>query len=68
MTPMQAIRAKCMECSNDSFKEIKLCSITNCPLYDFRLGKNPNIKREYTPEQREEMAKRLASARMSNES
>ena len=68
MTPMQAIRAKCMECSNDSFKEIKLCPITACPLYDFRLGKNPNIKREYTQEQREEMAKRLASYRNSNES
>lgn len=67
MTPMQAIRAKCMDCSNESFKEIKLCPVTECPLYPFRLGKNPNIKRTYTDEQREEMAKRLAAARQAQE-
>ena len=63
MTPMKAIRAKCLQCSNDSPKEVKLCPIKDCPLYAFRFGKNPNIKREYTPEQLEEMKKRLASAR-----
>ena len=63
MTPMKAIRAKCLQCSNESPKEVKLCPVTDCPLYEFRLGKNPNIKREYTPEQLEEMKKRLASAR-----
>ena len=63
MTPMKAIRAKCLQCSNESPKEVKLCPVTDCPLYDFRSGKNPNIKREYTPEQLEEMKKRLASAR-----
>lgn len=63
LTPMKAIRLKCLECSNESSKEVKLCPVTTCPLYDFRLGKNPNIKRTYTDEQREEMAKRLASAR-----
>ena len=39
--------------------EIKLCTCTDCPLYDFRLGKNPNIKkRELTEEQRAELRER----------
>lgn len=67
MTPMKAIRLKCLECSNGSSKEIKLCPMDDCPLYDFRLGKNPNIKRTYTDEQREEMAKRLDYARKAQE-
>ena len=67
MTPMKAIRLKCLECSNGSSKEIKLCPMDDCPLYDFRLGKNPNIKRTYTDEQREEMAKHLDYARKAQE-
>jgi len=52
MTPLKAIRAKCMDCMCEQPKEIKLCPITDCSLYPFRFGKNPNIKREYTDEQR----------------
>lgn len=40
-TPMKAIRAKCLECCCGSAYEVKLCEITSCPLYDFRLGKKP---------------------------
>lgn len=43
-TPMKAIRAKCMDCSGDNANEVKLCPITWCPLYPYRLGKNPAIK------------------------
>ena len=63
MTPIKAIRAKCLDCSNGSAYEVKLCPIKRCPLYEFRFGKNPNIKREYTDEQREEMRQRLMKAR-----
>lgn len=42
LTPLKAIRQKCLECSCGSFNEVKLCPITDCALYDFRLGKNPN--------------------------
>lgn len=44
MTPLKAIRAKCLECSNDQPKEVKLCSISKCDLFEFRFGKNPNRK------------------------
>ena len=60
MTPIQAIRAKCLDCCCDQVNEVKLCTAERCPLHPFRLGKNPNIKpREYTEEQREAMRQRL---------
>ena len=62
-TPMKAIRAKCMDC-NYTAHEIRLCPCTDCPLWPFRLGKNPNIKpRKLTEEQRAAAAERLATAR-----
>lgn len=40
-TPMRAIRAKCLECSNNSANEVKICPIKNCPLFPYRFGKRP---------------------------
>lgn len=40
-TPIKAIRAKCFECSGESFQEIRLCPIPGCPLWPFRFGKRP---------------------------
>lgn len=42
LTPVKAIRKHCLGCSNDSVKEVKECIIKECPLYPYRLGKNPN--------------------------
>lgn len=59
ITPIKAIRLKCLDCSNGSSNEVKLCHINRCPLYPFRLGKNPNFKpKELTEEQREELRRR----------
>lgn len=44
LTPMKAIRAKCLECSCGSSNEVRLCEVTTCPLYDFRFGKKPSAK------------------------
>lgn len=64
LTPMKAIRAKCLDCMCDSAQEVKLCPIVNCPLYEFRLGHNPNIKpREMTEEQKQALRERLAKSR-----
>ena len=41
LTPMKAIRAKCLECSNGQFKEVRLCTVKNCPLYEYRNGHRP---------------------------
>lgn len=67
MTPMKAIRAKCLDCCAGQYSEVKMCPCTTCPLYDFRLGKNPNRKpRNLTEEQREalrEHARKAQAAR-----
>lgn len=41
LTPMKAIRAKCLECSSGQFKEIRLCPVKTCPLYEYRNGHRP---------------------------
>ena len=43
LTPIKAIRAYCMECGERSYEEVKHCVITNCPLYQYRLGKRPTM-------------------------
>lgn len=42
MTPMRAIRAKCLDCSSQQPSEVRKCTITQCPLWPYRLGKRPS--------------------------
>ena len=44
LTPIKAIRAKCLECSNHQPKEVRECYIPECPIYPYRMGTNPNRK------------------------
>ena len=44
LTPMKAIRQNCIDCSGGSKKEVRECMIVDCPLYMYRLGKNPRRK------------------------
>lgn len=57
MTPLKAIRAKCLDCSCGSAAEVRECVIPTCPLFPFRMGHNPNIK--LTDEQRQKRADNL---------
>lgn len=43
-TPLKSIRQHCLECSGGSRLEVRKCNIENCPLYVYRLGKNPKRK------------------------
>ena len=61
-SPAKAIRAFCLECVETPF-EVKNCTAPGCPLYPFRFGRNPYLKREMTEEQKEASAARLAVAR-----
>lgn len=62
-SPSKAIRMKCLECANNSRKDVSVCSITTCPLFAFRFGKNPyskrgkNIPKEVIEARREQMKK-----------
>ena len=56
---LRAIRLKCYDCSAYQINEVNNCSITTCPLYSFRLGKNPFLRREMTDEEKKEIRDRL---------
>ena len=64
-TAIQSIREYCLGCCLESAMEVRLCPDNECPLYPYRLGKNPNIKRrEMTEEQKEAARERVKNARM----
>tara|TARA_Y100000591_G_scaffold320478_1_gene333955 strand:- start:6796 stop:7020 length:225 start_codon:yes stop_codon:yes gene_type:complete len=54
-TPIKSIREKCLDCTNGSRKEIRLCTVVQCALYPYRFGKRPaqaivDTKKEYYEE------------------
>lgn len=62
-SPLKAIKMKCLDCCGYQQSEVKLCTCVDCPLYNFRTGKNTTRKREMTEEQRQAAAERLRKAR-----
>ena len=65
--PVKAIREFCIECmggrENKNFlKQIKDCSSPDCPLYDFRFGKNPFHTKQLTDEQKKVKADQLKTS------
>lgn len=38
LTPIEAIRKKCLDCCCGQRKEVRLCVIKKCPLYPYRMG------------------------------
>ena len=62
--PVKAIRAFCLECSCGSTAEVKDCRVHKCPLFPFRLGKNPyRQRREMTEDEKQVLADMLREAR-----
>lgn len=60
LTPMRAIRAKCLDCCCNNHTEVKFCPSTDCPLYRFRSGHNPDRpKRVLSEEKRAVLAERM---------
>jgi hypothetical protein len=41
VSPLRALRLKCLDCCNDSAQEVRLCTAADCPSWPFRMGKNP---------------------------
>ena len=69
---LKAVRQFCAECFGMDrrdkkapfpYDDIHNCSDPMCPLFDFRLGKNPFVGRPMTEEQRKAAVERLAFAR-----
>jgi hypothetical protein len=69
VTPAQAMRMKCLDCSNGSRKEVAECVVDDCPLFPFRHGSRPQYagnvrsKRELTDSQREKLTAQLKRGR-----
>lgn len=60
---LKAVRAKCLNCSAGSAKEVDLCPIDDCPLFPFRYGKDPFRKKiEMTEEKKAILTERLKNA------
>lgn len=41
ITPIRAIRKKCLDCCCGSPAEVRLCEIKDCPLYPYKSGHKP---------------------------
>lgn len=64
LTPLSAIREKCLDCCCGSAREVKACPSTSCPLFLFRTGHTPFAnRRSVTSEERERLVKQLEEAR-----
>ena len=40
-TPIKAMRAKCLDCTCGSHIDIRKCTVIDCALYPYRIGKKP---------------------------
>ena len=68
ITPMKAIRLKCLDCSCGSNEEVKNCFAKKCPLYQFRFGYklDENGNRKKTRTLSEEHLQKLKAGRNKN--
>lgn len=64
--PVKAIKEKCLDCCGGMMNEVRECPSTQCPIWAFRLGKNPyRTARVMTEEQKEAARVRFAKIRES---
>lgn len=64
MSPIEVIRARCLDCCAGSVAEVRYCTVRKCPSWPFRMGTSPwRAKRQVTEEDRQRLAQQLAVAR-----
>ena len=42
ITPLRAIRLKCLDCCAGQAREVRLCAAKDCPLWIYRSGHKPD--------------------------
>ena len=62
VSPLKAIRAKCLDCTCYQSSEVRLCPSKDCPLWYFRFGRNKSRK---PSKARVEAGKRLSKFKRS---
>lgn len=50
LTPLKAIRAKCLDCCAGQVAEVRRCELRNCPLHQYRFGHRPAEGTDTSPE------------------
>ena len=64
VSPLQALRERCIDCCTGSKTEVAKCVAVTCPSWPFRTGHNPwRTGRPMTPEQRNAAASHLKHGR-----
>jgi hypothetical protein len=61
-SPMELIRAKCLDCCAGHAQEVRYCVATSCPLWPYRMSSNP-FRAPLSEEVRTARAASLAKAR-----
>lgn len=41
LTPLKAIRARCLDCCCGQVSEVRHCAVVNCSLHPYRMGHRP---------------------------
>ena len=54
MSPLKALRLRCIDCYGGSLKSVRDCTSTDCPSWPFRLGHSP-WRKELSQERREQL-------------
>jgi hypothetical protein len=62
MSPMRALRLRCLDCCGGNDAEVRFCTARKCPSWPFRMGASPWRKFKLTDAQRENL-KKLAESR-----
>lgn len=59
MSPLKALRLRCIDCYGGSLKSVRGCTSTDCPSWPFRMGRNP--WRAPVSEERRQLGRELAA-------
>ena len=62
ISPLKALRLRCIDCCAGSASEVRLCVSVTCPSWPFRMGENP--WRAAPSESKREQARALTARRM----
>jgi hypothetical protein len=61
MSPLKALRLRCIDCYGGCLKSVRGCTSTDCPSWPFRMGRNP--WRAPVSEERRQLGRELAARR-----
>lgn len=52
LTPLRAIRKKCLDCCCGKITEVRLCEVKTCALHAYRMGHRPKDDKSITEDEK----------------